>query len=170
MLRAKGLEAGVREALPGAEQMTVVRLHGNGEFQLSFELVRAHLRRSHARRILMGSAYDPSALGALYAFEEAGRSQDCAAVSLGGCVEGRMELWRPGTRLVGDVAFFGEKYGVNIIRLAMDVLEKRPIPAAITIKHQVLTPTNVDHYYPNDCLLTPATVGNPLLRCSAIVS
>jgi ribose transport system substrate-binding protein len=85
-------------------------------------------------------------------------------------VEGRMELRKPGTRLVGDVAFFGDKYGENIIRLAIDVLKKKPIPAAVTIKHQVLTSKNVDHYYPNDCLITPATVENPLLRCRAIVS
>ena len=170
MLRMKGFEAGVRAVLPALQNMVVVRLHGKGEFEQSFELVRSHLRRSHARRTLVGGAYDPSALGALYAFEEAGRAQDCAAVSLGGCVEGRMELRKPGTRLVGDVAFFGDKYGENIIRLAIDVLEKKPIPAAVTIKHQVLTSKNVDHYYPNDCLITPATVENPLLRCRAIVS
>jgi ribose transport system substrate-binding protein len=170
MLRMKGFEAGVREVLPNLQDLTVVRLHGKGEFELSFELVRSHLRRSHSRRTLVGSAYDPSALGALYAFEEAGRSQDCAVVALGGCVEGRMELRKAGTRLVGNVAFFGDKYGENIIRLALDVLEKKPIPAAMTIKHQVLTAKNVDHYYPNDCLLTKATVENPLLRCRAIVS
>ena len=170
MLRMKGFEAGIREVLPHLPDIAVVRLHGKAEFELSFELVRAHLRRSHPQRILVGASYDPSALGALYAFEEAGRSHDCAVVSLGGCVEGRVELRRPGTRLVGDVAFFGDKYGENIIRLAIDVLEKKPIPAALTIKHQVLTAKNVDHYYPNDCLLTQATVENPLLRCRAIVS
>jgi hypothetical protein len=50
------------------------------------------------------------------------------------------------------------------------MLEKRPVPAAVTAKHQVLTARNVDHYYPNDCLLNRATVEDPLLRCLAIVS
>lgn len=170
MLRMKGFEAGVREVLPALRDIAVVRLQGQGEFERSFELTRCHLRRTHARRILLGASYDPSALGAIYAFEEAGRSQDYAVVALGGCVEARMELRRPGTRMVGDVAFFGDKYGENVIRIALDVLEKKPIPAAVTAKHQVLTPRNVDHYYPNDCLLTPATLENPLLRCRAIVS
>jgi ribose transport system substrate-binding protein len=118
----------------------------------------------------VGGAFDPSALGAICAFEEAVRSHDCAVVSLGGCVEGRMELRKPGSRLVGNVAFFVDKYGENIIRLAVDILRKRPVPSAVTAKHQVLTAKNVDHYYPNDCLLTAATVENPLLRCRAIVS
>ena len=170
MLRMKGFEAGVKEVLPALEDIAVARLQGRGEFAHSFELVRWHLRRSHARRILVGGAYDPSTLGALYAFEEAGRSQDCAVVTLGGCVEGRMELRKPGTRLMGNVAFFVDKYGENVIRLALDILEKKPVPAAVTMKHQVLTSKNVDHYYPNDCLLNPATVENPLLRCRPIVS
>jgi ribose transport system substrate-binding protein len=170
MLRMKGFEAGIKEALPALQNIAVVRLQGNGEFAHSFELVRSHLRRSRARRILVGGAFDPSALGALYAFEEAGRSQDCAVVALGGCVEGRMELRRPGTRLVGDVAFFVDRYGDNVIRLVLDVLEKKPVPAAVTAKHQVLTSRNVDHYYSNDCLLNAATVEDPLLHCLAIVS
>lgn len=170
MLRMKGFEAGIREALPGLEDAGVVRLQSRAEFVQSFELVRAHLRRSRARRILVGGAFDPSALGAMYAFEEAGRSHDCAVVALGGCMEGRMELRKPGTRLIGSVAFFLDKYGDSVIRLALDMLEKRPVPAAVTAKHQVLTARNVDHYYPNDCLLNRATVEDPLLRCLAIVS
>jgi ribose transport system substrate-binding protein len=170
MLRMKGFEVGIKEVLSPLADTTVVRLQGKGEFALSFELVRSHLRRSRAQRILVGAAFDPSALGALYAFEEAGRSQECAVVALGGCVEGRIELRRPGTRLVGDVAFFLDKYGDNVIRLALDVLEKKPVPAAVTAKHKVLTSKNVDYYYSNDLLLNSATAADPLLRCLAIVS
>jgi ribose transport system substrate-binding protein len=170
MLRMRGFEAGIRETLPALHDAGVIRLQGRAEFVQSYELVRSHLRRSRARRILVGGVFDPSALGAMYAFEEAGRFQDCAIVALGGCMEGRMELRKPHTRLVGTVAFFLDKYGDSVIRLAMDMLDKKPVPAAVTAKHQVLTARNVDHYYPNDCLLSPATVEDPLLRCLAIVS
>jgi len=155
-LRVKGIEVGAKEALPALERTPVARLITQAEFARSLELVREHLRRSRARRILVGAAFDPSALGALFAFQEAGRSDDCAVVALGGCIEGRMELRRPSTRLVGDVAFFVDRYGENIIRLALDLLEKRPVPPVMLARHQVLTPENVDHYYPNDSLLETA--------------
>ena len=167
-LRMKGVEVGLKQAVPELNGIEVVRLNCNARFLLTMELIRDHLCRSRARRILVGAAFDPSALGALRALEEAGRSEDIAVVSLGGCVEGRMELRRPGTRLIGDVAFFVDKYGENVIRLAMDVLEKKPIPSASFAKHKVLTPENVDHYYPNDSLLSPTTAENPLLRCRPI--
>jgi ribose transport system substrate-binding protein len=169
MLRMRGFEAGVRETVPGIQEISAVRLQGRGEFARSFELVRSHLRHNRCRRTLVGAAFDPSALGALYAFQEAGRAGDCAIVSLGGCVEARLELRKPGSRLIGAVAFGVDKYGDDVLRLALDVLRKKPVPAAVTVKHQVLTPRNVDHYYPNDILLNATTLQDPLLRLLAIV-
>jgi ribose transport system substrate-binding protein len=169
MLRMRGFEAGVRQTLPAMQDMGAVRLQGRGEFVRSFELVRSHLRRSRRRRTLVGAAFDPSALGALYAFQEAGRAGDCTIVSLGGCVEARLELRKPGTRLVGAVAFSVDRYGDDVLRLALDVLRKKPVPAAVTVKHHVLTARNVDHYYPNDILLNSTTFPDPLLHFLAIV-
>lgn len=45
-----------------------------------------------------------------------------------------------------------------MIRLALDMLAKKVVPPAVFIKHQLLTPENVDHLYPNDVLLRPAGV------------
>ena len=38
-------------------------------------------------------------------------------------------------------------------RPAMDIIERKPTPPAVFIKHQLITPDNVDHFYPNDGLL-----------------
>ena len=84
-------------------------------------------------------------------------------------MEARTELRRKGTRLVGDVAFFMDRYGENVIRIAIDILEKKPVPAAVTAKHQVLTSANVDTWFPNDCLLDPAISHESLLRFLAVV-
>ena len=67
--------------------------------------------------------------------------------------EGRTELRQARTRMVGTVAYFPERYGEGLIRLAMDILNKRVTPPAIFIKHALITRENVDHYYPNDELL-----------------
>ena len=62
--------------------------------------------------------------------------------------EGRAELRQPGTRLIGSVAYFPEKYGAEIVAVALDILNRRPVPPAVFVKHQLVTPENVDHIYP----------------------
>jgi ribose transport system substrate-binding protein len=64
--------------------------------------------------------------------------------------EARAELRRPGTRLVGSVAYFPERYGEELIPLALNILRKKPVPATLFVKHQLITPRNVDLIYPLD--------------------
>jgi ribose transport system substrate-binding protein len=93
---------------------------------------------------------DPSALGALRAFEEAGRAQFCAVMGQNAIAEAREEMRRPGSRMVGSVAYFPERYGDELIPLALAVIAGRPTPPAIYTKHQLVTPANVDQVYPLD--------------------
>ena len=58
-----------------------------------------------------------------------------------------------GTRLIGSVAYFPEKYGADIVAVALDILHRRSVPPAVFVKHQLVTPENVDHIYPNDHLM-----------------
>ncbi len=155
--RMIGVETGVKEVLPELRQ--VVRLEGEGNFGDTLKLLRRHLSRTRARKILLGAVNDPAALGALRAFEEAGWESECAVVGQGGAVEARKEMRRPQTRLIGTVGFFPEKYGDAIMRIAFDLLENRPVPPAVFTRHRLLTAKNVDHYYPNDILLKNAAPG-----------
>ena len=61
-----------------------------------------------------------------------------------------------GTSLVASVAYFPERYGDDLIRLALDILARRPVPPAVFVHHQVITAENVDQIYPNDSLLRAA--------------
>ncbi len=153
--RLTGIEVGVREILPNLPE--VMRLGGTGSFGDTLTLVRKHLRRTRARKILLGAVNDPCALGALRAFEEAGWEDECAVTGQGGAIEARRELRRPQTRMIGTVAFFPEKYGPAIMRIAFDLLENKKVPPAVFTRHRLLTPQNVDHHYPNDTLLDPET-------------
>jgi ribose transport system substrate-binding protein len=67
--------------------------------------------------------------------------------------EGRDELRQPDTRLIGSVAYFPEKYGPEIVSVALDILHRRPVPPAVFVKHQLVTPDTVNHIYPNDQLI-----------------
>ena len=84
------------------------------------------------------------------AFEEAGASPQCAVMGQNALRAARAELRRPGTRLVGSVAYFPERYGDELIPLALNMLENKAVPPATFVKHQLLTPKNVDLIYPLD--------------------
>jgi ribose transport system substrate-binding protein len=152
-MRLTGMLVGMKEVCPQLEHCRVTYVDGDGKLGESFEAIRKHLRVSRAKKILVGAINDPSALGALRAFQEAGRSDSCAVMGQNAAPEGRAELRQPGTRLIGSVAYFPEKYGAEILALALDILHRRPVPPAIFVKHQLVTPENVDHIYPNDRLM-----------------
>ncbi len=152
-MRADGILDGLKEVFAAVGQSRVVRLDAKGEFRASLECVRKHLRGSAAKRILVGAANDPSALGALRAFQECGRTANCAVVGQNAEPEARAEMRQAGTRLIGSVAYFPERYGDAIVRIATDLLLGRNVPAAAFTRHQVVTPENVGRLYPNDALL-----------------
>lgn len=145
-----GLTEAWREGMQGRKLVTV---DGDGQFKLAFERVRRHLSRSDRKRVLVGAVNDSSALGAARAFQEAGRAATCAIVGQNGEPDARAELREPRTPLIGSVAYFPERYGEELIALALDLLAGRPTPPAKFVKHQVITPANLDHFYPNDVLL-----------------
>jgi ribose transport system substrate-binding protein len=151
--RIRGMLAGINEEVRDPGHCPVIHLDGDGTFGRSQECMRAHLRSSQAKRTLVGAATDPSALGALRAFEEAGRLTNCVVVGQNADPEGRDELRKANTPFIGSVAFFPERYGDPVIHLALDILTHKPTPPAVFMKHQLITPQNVDHVYPNDGML-----------------
>src|SRR5438477_460361 len=152
--RIRGILAGVGEVMRIPEACRTLSIDGDGRFQTSLERVRKHLRESKGKRVLVGAANDPSALGALRAFEEAGRASDCAIVGQNAEPEARDELRSARTRLIASVGYFPEKYGDGLLRLAFDILGRKPVAPAVFTNHQIITPDNVDHFYPNDSLLS----------------
>jgi ribose transport system substrate-binding protein len=152
-MRLTGLLAGIREMLPKLERMKITYLNGDGRFAQSFESTRRHLRGTRSKHILVGAVNDAGALGALRAFQEAGRSAECVVMGQNASPEGRAELREPCSRFIGSVAYFPERYGEDLVRLAIDILNRKPVPPAVFVKHQLITPETVDHFYPNDRLL-----------------
>jgi len=63
------------------------------------------------------------------------------------------------------VAFFPERYGPDLIKVSLDILNKRPVPPAVFVEHKLVTPTTVEHYYPNDSLMQAGA--NPMAAAHA---
>lgn len=145
-LRISAAESTVRKALPGTYQ--VLHLDSRGEMERSFELVRRHLHFSPRRKTLICGVNDLAVLGAIRAFTEVGRSELCLALGVGALPEARRELRSPQTRMIGSIATFPERYGENLVQLALDILCQRTVPPAVYAPIQLITPANIDKFYP----------------------
>lgn len=151
--RLAGMVHGIREALgPTLEKVPVIYLDGDGQFEASWQVIRKNLRAGDRGRTLIGAMNDNSALGVLRAYEEAGRSEDCAVMGQNGSPEARQELRKDHSRLIGSVAYFPEKYGDGLLQLALDLLNRRFVAPAVFTPHKLLTSRNVNHMYPNDSI------------------
>ena len=149
-LRLTGSLAGLREVLPGISEDRVVRLEGADSLRQSMAEVRKFVRFVRPRNVLVTAINDSCALGALRAFEEAGIADECAAVGHGAVRDARVEMRRAGSKLIGSVAFFPERYGAAVIKLAMAMLKNKAVPPAVFTAHRLITPENVDRFYGSD--------------------
>ncbi len=160
--RLTGILAGIREILPKVPDQRVRFINGNGRYETSLDVVRKYLGKSKGRRVLLGGINDPSCLGALQAFEEAGRGEHCLVVGQNASIEARREMRRQDSRLLGSVSYFPEQYGEAVISLALDKLQGKNVPPATFVKHKLITRENVEAIYPNDNLISMAD-GDSLL-------
>ena len=152
-MRLTGILVGINLSLPSAKNCRITHLNGDGEMGPSFEIVRRHIRLSNSRRILVGAINDISGIGALRAFEEAGRAETCAVMGQNASSEGRTEIRRANSRFIGSVAFFPEHYGSDLVKLSIEILNKKAVPPAVFVDHKLVTSTTIDHFYPNDSLM-----------------
>lgn len=146
-LRLTGSLAGLREILPGISEDRVVRVEGADTLRHSIAAVRKFVRFVRPRNVLITAINDTCAIGALRAFEEAGLAEQCAAVGHGAVHDARTEMRRPDSRLIGSVAFFPERYGPAVMKLATAILKHETVPPAVFTAHRLITPENVDRIY-----------------------
>jgi ribose transport system substrate-binding protein len=88
-----------------------------------------------AERIAILAPNDDAALGALAAFEAAGRLDRVAAVGQNADRLGRAALQRTGFPFVGSTSYAPETYGQRVIDLALKILQGEPVPPAVYIEH-----------------------------------
>jgi ribose transport system substrate-binding protein len=146
-LRVSGAELMVRKSLSGSYQ--ILHLDSRGEMERSFQLVRQHLQFSPKRKTLICGVNDLAVLGALRAFSEVGRSESCLALGVGAFPEARREMRTRETRMIGSIATFPERYGDDLIQLALNMLQQKPVAPAVYAHIQLVSPQNIDRFYPS---------------------
>ena len=108
------------------------------------------------RKVLVAALDDPTALAAKEAIERAGRIGDCAIVSQGvdrsihGGASEKKELdpSNRGSIVLGSVASYLDRYGYEVLPLAMKMLQGAEVPAKTTTQHVLISARNVFIEYP----------------------
>lgn len=99
-------------------------------------------------RVAILAINDDAALGALTAFEKAGRLDEVAAVGQNADLVGRAALRRPDLPFVGSTSYAPERYGEQLLDLAVCILDGEPVPPAAFCRHTFITRENIHDFYP----------------------
>ena len=151
--RAQGVTEALARRLP-AVRVTPVDTRGNPA-QVG-PLLGKFLAAHPTGKLLLAATDDTTALAVKGAVETAGRVHDAAIVSHGvdrtihGGMNDRKEIDpnNRGSIVIGSVAFYLDRYGYDVLPLAMRVLRGESVPARVTTRHTLVSAANVFIEYP----------------------
>ncbi len=151
--RVQGVTQALGQRLPGVR---VTALDTKGNPAQVGPLVGKFLATHPTGRLLLAATDDATALAVKAALEAGGRVHDSVIVSHGvdrsihGGMNDRREIdpSNRGSILVGSVAFYLDRYGYEVLPLAMRMLRGEAVPARVTTRHVLVTAANVFSEYP----------------------
>jgi len=151
--RVQGIVDGLQQALP---DVSAVRLDTSGNPVRVEGLLAKFVRANPGRKVLIAALDDSSAVAAKTAVELVARLSDCIIVGHGvdrsvhGGASEKKELDpnNRGSILMGSVAFFLDRYGYEVLPLAMRMLRGEQIPLRTATRHVLVTSRNVFQIYP----------------------
>lgn len=151
--RVRGITEGLRTELPDAA-MTQLDTSGN---PVRLEVPLSKFLASQSRRkALIATLDDPTALAAKAAIERAGRISDCIIVSQGldrsvhGGSNDKKEIDpnNRGSLILGSVAYYIDRYGYEVLPIALKMLQREQVPERTATRHILVTAKNVFVEYP----------------------
>ncbi|MEA2758091.1 MAG: ribose transport system substrate-binding protein [Methylobacteriaceae bacterium] len=151
--RARGIAEGLRQELP---DVSLTRLDSGGNPLRIEGVLSKFLASQSKRKVLVGALDDASALAAKTAIELARRLGDCIIVGQGvdrsihGGAGDRKELdpSNRGSIVLGSVAYYMDRYGYDVLPLALKMLRGESVPPRTVTQHTLITAKNVFAVYP----------------------
>jgi len=151
--RAEGVREGLAQSLPAVR---ITPLDTQGNLAQVGALLGKFMSTQPATKVLIATMDDATALAAKTALEATGRTADAAIVSHGcdrsvhGGVSDHKEIDpnNRGSILIGSVAFYLDRYGYEILPLALRMLHGEPVPPRTGTPHVLVTAANVWREYP----------------------
>jgi ribose transport system substrate-binding protein len=151
--RAQGVVAALANRLPS---LRVTMLDTKGNPAQVGPLLGRFLTGHPTGKLLFAATDDTTALAVKAALEAGGRVHDSVIVSHGvdrtihGGMNDRKEI-DPSNRssiVIGSVAFLLDRYGYEVLPLAMRILKGEAVPARVATRHLLVTASNVFIEYP----------------------
>ena len=151
--RVQGITDGIRQSLPTLQFTT---LDTGGQPMRADALLTKVLLTQRGGRLLIATLDDLAAIYARNAVEMQRRQSDCIIVSQGldhsihGGASEKKEIDpnNRGSVLLGSVAYYMDRYGYEVLPLAMRLLAGEVLPPRTMTKHVLVTAANVFREYP----------------------
>jgi ribose transport system substrate-binding protein len=151
--RVQGITEGVHESLP---TLAFASLDTGGQSVRADALLTKFLLTQPGQRLLIATLDDLAAVYAARAIEMNRRQSDCVIVSQGldpnihGGSSEKKEL-DPNNRssvLLGSVAYYMDRWGHDVLPLALRLLAGETLPPRTLTRHKLVTAANVFREYP----------------------
>ncbi len=147
--RIQGQLDGLREILGEIPEDKFIILDcGHTSTISELEVTKALETLKDCQRIAVLSFNDDAAIGALQAARKLGRENEVVIVGQGADRLLRNEIRRPNSAVIGSTAYMPERYGAQLLDLALKILAGEPVPPAVYTDHVFLDADNIDAYYP----------------------
>ncbi len=151
--RVKGIMEALHDEFPDVEPAL---LDTGGQPQRGDGLLTKYLAQQPRRKVLVATLDDPTALSAKAAVEVAIRINDCVIVSQGldrgihGGANEKKEIdpTNRGSVVLGSVAYYLDRYGYEVMPLALRMVKGEPVPTRTLTSHIFVTGGNVYGEYP----------------------
>ena len=138
--RITGAFVGIRHKIPNLPVECFVCMNGRGMRDRSRKLVSDFLQRHPKdKRILIATATDSSALGALDAVRESKRERHVVIVGQDCIEEAAAEIRKPNSPLIGSVSHEAGTYGQNLINLGLSLLRGQKVAPYNYVSHKLVT-------------------------------
>jgi len=151
--RVQGITSGIHESLPALQ---FASLDTGGQPVRADALLTKFLRTQSGQRLLIATLDDLTAIYAKNAIEMNRRQSDCIIVSQGldrnihGGASEKKEIdpQNRGSVVLGSVAYFMDRYGYEVLPLALRMLAGETLPPYTATRHVLVTAANVFREYP----------------------
>lgn len=150
-MRIQGQIDGLRNVVADQVADKIVTVDSDNTSEGSYHAMKAVFEQLDAQsRVGIICFNDDAAMGTLYAAREANFEDHILLVGQGADRRLRSEMRRPNSPIVGATAYRPEEYGEYLIKIALEILMGKQVTPAIYMRHDFITPGNVDTFYPND--------------------
>jgi ABC-type sugar transport system substrate-binding protein len=151
--RVQGIIEGVHGSLPA---LNFAQLDTGGESVRADALLTKFLQTQRGQRVLIATLDDLAAVYAKNAIEMNRRQSDCVIVSQGldhnihGSVSEKKEIDpnNRGSVVFGSVAYYMDRYGYDVLPLALRLMAGEKLPPRTVTQHMLVTAANVFREYP----------------------